>query len=566
MLNFKGWAKVSEDKQTTTLKHEKGHTMTLAHKKLPKIQQEALKRLKLAEGGEAKVENVGGAGAPAEYVMEDLDAQNKAFKDAPPPSMKDIHAPPQSAPPVVNVNVGAQPVSQPAMAQPVQSANPVGIKQPNVPQLKNPLLANGSMSAPAAAQAGVEGAKLGSEIEAEQARAKTAQEQQYLNQSQQLNQSFVNNLNDLKSKADEFSQWNKENPLRENAYLENMGTGKKIGTAIGLLLSGAGSGVTGGPNLAYEFLNKQIERNIEAQKSRFNQKNTVWGAYKDLYQNEQVADNMARVHALDMLNHQAALTTAQLGTPIAKQKYLELISKTVPERNKLILDSAGSMKSIPMNMPSGSPMAKPTSEPGKEEEKMEEPQASNGVVFQDAKAKAVKSGLPKNDYSDSSILGPNAEKRLAELRYTPKAKEELDQIKAQYTAAQQADTILSQLHEVHQNLAEDTKKSDYSYLRRHNPLSGVPLVGEALSHALLQPKTDTETNRDYQSNRTRIVNDVANAVGPNVPASEIERMVDDNLPEIHDSPKAVAQKERNIRIFIKNHVNKSLIKAWDLDK
>ena len=54
MIDLKGWQKIGEDKKTTTMKSEKGHQMTLVHKGLPKIQQEALKRLPLYEGGDVK--------------------------------------------------------------------------------------------------------------------------------------------------------------------------------------------------------------------------------------------------------------------------------------------------------------------------------------------------------------------------------------------------------------------------------------------------------------------------------------------------------------------------------
>jgi hypothetical protein len=562
MLNFKDWEKTSEDKKTTTLKHPKGHSITLVHSKLPKIQQEALKRLKMADGG---MSNTGGSGAPESYVTEDNAAREKAFSDKTPSNMEDKVSPQPASPPVV-VNVGTAPQGNQAMAMPVQSPKPVPVQQPNIPQGNNPLLPNGSMNAPAAAQNAQSAAKLGTDIEAAKAAAAVPQEQQYLNQTSQLNQNFSNNINDLQQKANDFDQWHKANPLKENAYLENMGAGKKIGTALGLLLSGAGAGLSGQPNMAMEFLNKQIDRNIQAQKDRFGQQNTVWSAYKDLYQNEQVADQMARVHALDMLTHQASLTAAQLGTPAAAAHLLELKSKLAPERNKLILDSAGAMNMIPMNNPNsgGSPQGGNAQPPAKSGE--EPPQASNNANFQSAYA--GEKHKPENDYADSPILNSNAQDHLDTLRYTPKAKEEMDQIKGQYTAAQQADTILSQLHPVMMNLHKDALQAGKSgYLRRHNPVGEVPVLGPFISSAALQPLTDTQVNRDYDANRTRIVSDIANALkGSNISGEEIDRMVRSNAPEKSDTPEMVATKERNIRTFIKNNVNKSLLKDWGLAK
>ena len=57
--------------------------------------------------------------------------------------------------------------------------------------------------------------------------------------------------------------------INPNQYLENMGVGQRTMTAIGLLLSGAGAGLTGQPNLANEMLQKNIQRDIEAQKQNY---------------------------------------------------------------------------------------------------------------------------------------------------------------------------------------------------------------------------------------------------------------------------------------------------------
>ena len=135
----------------------------------------------------------------------------------------------------------------------------------------------------------------------------------------------------------------------------------------------------------------------------------------------------------------------------------------------------------------------------------------------------------------------------------------------QYTKAQQADTILSQLHDVHQNLYKEAQAGGTSgYLRRHDPSASVPVVGHALSLLGIQPATDTQNNRAYETNKTRIVSDIANALrGTNVGGEEINKIVDANTPEHGDSPERVAEKERAIRIFIKNSVEKSMLKNKD---
>lgn len=52
-------------------------------------------------------------------------------------------------------------------------------------------------------------------------------------------------------------------------YLNTMGTDKKVMTAIGMVLSGIGAGLTGQPNLAVDLYNKNTDRAIAAQKQKF---------------------------------------------------------------------------------------------------------------------------------------------------------------------------------------------------------------------------------------------------------------------------------------------------------
>lgn len=53
------------------------------------------------------------------------------------------------------------------------------------------------------------------------------------------------------------------------AYLHSMGTGQKVLTSIGMVLSGIGSGLTGQPNMAVDMYNKNTQRAIEAQQANF---------------------------------------------------------------------------------------------------------------------------------------------------------------------------------------------------------------------------------------------------------------------------------------------------------
>lgn len=522
-LNFSGWSKVGEDKKITTLKHEKGHVMTLAHGKLPKLQQEALKRLKLAEGGDVS-----------------SDDQKKS---------------------PVTVNVNSNPAMQPSQ----QSAAPVPVAVPPVQNSTNALLPNGSMNAPAAAQAGQAGAKLGAQIQAAQSSAAIPQQKQYLNQTQQVNQSDIQHINDLKQHADEFSDYTKQNSLKENSYLENMGAGKKMGTALGLILGGAGSGLTGGPNVAYDFLNKQIDRNIQAQKDRFGQQATIWGAYKDLYGDENVASNMAKVHALDTLNHQAALTAAQLGTATAQANLLDIQSKIIPERNKLILDSAGNLSSTP-NMPAKGSM--PT-EGGVPDQGKNNPNPNQKLI--DA---GIISGIPQAHASQEpqanaapkipvyKILKENAGQILnSSVQYgPPKAREDYQKVLDAYTNAQQAEKVINGpegngvggIHDLMQRMYVNSGSGGAiaglgSHARNTvtGALGAIPEIGPALIGASrIIPRGSAQ--KEFDSNKSVIETDLANALQNIVAPTDINKIVEANLPAYLDTPHDIERKTQAI--------------------
>lgn len=531
-LDFSGWKKVGEDKKTTTLKHEKGHMITLAHSKLPRIQQEALKRIKFAEG------------------TPDGTAGDK--KDPSP----------------VTVNVGTP------QAAPIQSSTPVAPNVPKIPQA--PIVANPdqTMNPSGTMASGLAGARLGTQNQAAQAAGEVGplQEnianQQALNKVQTDNQNLVNNaFNDLKNYTND-----PKNKFNENQYLENMGAGRKISTALGLILGGAGSGVAGGSNPALDFLNSQIDRNIQGQKERYGRQQNVWGAAKDLFGDNNVADSFARAHNLEMLKSKAELISKQLGTPQAAAAYMDLQSKLAPAISKSLQDSAVQLSNLPgytrangkeaapvENLPPGANAKNPN-------QKLIDANIVSGTPSAQASVPSEKPLIEPDSYADTSILKPGAQDHLDQLRYVPKARDEIDQIKSQYSQAQMADTLLSQLHDVHQTLYKDALKGGSAgYIRRHDPTSAIPFVGEGLSRTFVQPATANETNKDYDLNRTRIVGDIAAALrGTNISGEEINHIVSANSPEPGDSPELVAKKERAIRLFIKNNVNKSLLKDWGL--
>lgn len=99
-------------------------------------------------------------------------------------------------------------------------------------------------------------------------------------------------------------------------YVHNMGTGQKIMSAIGLMLGGLGSGLTHGPNLAYESLQKNIQNDIEAQKMDLGKKNSLLSMNLQKYGRLDAATQATMMQMNAMTQGQIAQTAAKYGGQI----------------------------------------------------------------------------------------------------------------------------------------------------------------------------------------------------------------------------------------------------------
>lgn len=114
--------------------------------------------------------------------------------------------------------------------------------------------------------------------------AQKAREMQdtFLNQSNHIQGEIANVVDDIKN-----------GHINPNQYLENMSVAGKISTAIGLLVGGLGAGLQHSTNnAAMQYMNNQIDRNIEAQKINLNQKNTLLGALQHKFGNLKDSTNV----------------------------------------------------------------------------------------------------------------------------------------------------------------------------------------------------------------------------------------------------------------------------------
>jgi hypothetical protein len=107
-------------------------------------------------------------------------------------------------------------------------------------------------------------------------------------------------LQDLDQQRKQFEQDVVDQKIDPNRYLHNMGTGQKILTAIGLMLSGAGAAGAGQQNMAQAFLQNQIDNDIKGQQAELGKKENLLTRNMQQYGNLKDSLTMTKANMMDI--------------------------------------------------------------------------------------------------------------------------------------------------------------------------------------------------------------------------------------------------------------------------
>lgn len=119
-------------------------------------------------------------------------------------------------------------------------------------------------------------------------------------------------------------------------YMESKSTGAKVATAIGLILGGMGGGLLHQENPALKFLNNNIDRDIDAQKSNLNNKNTILSAYLHQTKDLTEATAMTKAFYLEKYSTDIAKAAALSKDPLAKARAEQTIGKLNNEKHQIL--------------------------------------------------------------------------------------------------------------------------------------------------------------------------------------------------------------------------------------
>lgn len=217
-------------------------------------------------------------------------------------------------------NETTQPVaSKPSPVEQAPVATATETKQPATKPIPSPDLVHA-----------YESQVSGIEAEAQAQAAKAAEEKQAITRQvgvmSDLTQTYQKHYNELENERKAFQDDIANTHIDPNRYLGSMDTAGRITTAIGLALGGLGSSIAGGPNTALEFLNKQIDRDIDAQRATLGKKESLLSANLRQFGNMKDATDMTKIMQNDLLVNQLKQAEAKAASPAAKARAQQLIA------------------------------------------------------------------------------------------------------------------------------------------------------------------------------------------------------------------------------------------------
>ncbi len=325
-MDLSKFKKMTSDKASTTLRHPDGHVIKIAHHSLNAKMREELNKLPIhkAEGGQVKHY---AEGTPDEPVTsENLPTDSKPQdQSAPAPQVVAPQAP-------VVINVGAQPIQAPT---PV-SAAPIAPETPTpAPAAAAPMP---QIAAPQAPEAPVQSAlepvaapeaqaQAPAQVPEAPVQAPVAAPQAPEAKTQELEQKPMNQ--DIKDEAIAWENDLNNGHITPKTYSEmfaSKSTLGKLGTLFGLMIGGAGSGLTHQPNAVAQMMDNEINNDLAAQtKSKDNAQN-----YIRLNQAHQL--NQAQIKKMvqegKLTDSQASLITADAKIKVYAQSQIEMLQST----------------------------------------------------------------------------------------------------------------------------------------------------------------------------------------------------------------------------------------------
>lgn len=149
-------------------------------------------------------------------------------------------------------------------------------------------------------------------------KAEAGIQHQQADATQKLMQSYQQSNSEIEAERAAVQQDYKNGHIDPNHFINSQSGGQKVATAIGLLLGGFGAAINHTSNAAQEFLNRQIDRDVEAQQAELNKKDNILKMNQQRFGNLRDATQMTRLMVADSYINKLEEAKAKATTDVAK--------------------------------------------------------------------------------------------------------------------------------------------------------------------------------------------------------------------------------------------------------
>lgn len=461
-----------------------------------------------------------------------------------------------------------------------------------------PMNANGTSNMPATSQEVQQGLNEQAAVKSGLGRAGVQEADQHLRAIAAQDQERQKYMNDVSGHVANFADHLKT--VDGNSFIRNMDGGDKIAAAFGMLAGGVKQGLIGGDNPAAQWLKERVNADVERQKSANENQKTILGAYQDLYGKGTASLEAARattalVHAtkVKQIADKLATPEAQAAAKLAGAQYSQMAADSIRKGSldpQLETGYGVQQPEQPPVAPAGAPVGNAPHGGGGATQPQQPPQSgaahtvpAQGILgrFQQAKEQ-----FHKNDNMEhSSESNPASEDLKPGLGVAPNAppphqimvndnKMKQSQFYGSIGApgqlspgevakandeADQARKINQSTNEVHKQFAEMFKNAENT--------TGITkyIADQGISHFRMPDVTNvlSDKQKQYYTAVAAVQKILANII-PGGFSEEMNRTIENNLPNQFDTPAAYRQKLDNVDKAIGRIGNFAVTKKYKL--
>ncbi len=142
-------------------------------------------------------------------------------------------------------------------------------------------------------------------------------------QQEAARKGFEDRMNAHRERMDGIISEIKDGKIDPNHYWASKSTGSKVANIAGMMFGALGAGLTHGPNMAIQQIDKAIEQDIDAQKSNLENKKSLFNMYLAQGADERSAHQLAKADLLDLAATKLDMVAAKYGGDKAKDAAMQ---------------------------------------------------------------------------------------------------------------------------------------------------------------------------------------------------------------------------------------------------